>query len=487
MSTDLDSSEVNDTAGTSEKLLQLTVDIQDTGSCRKHVSVTVSADDIREIRDEAVAEIGRKAQIPGFRTGKAPASLLRKKFREEIEGEVKQKVLIASLEQISAEYKIEPIGEPRLNVNDLIVPEEGDFSYEFDVEVRPSFDLPDFSSFTITRSVGEPTADDVKFIITSFLEERSLAVNSEEPVAPGDLVVCRMTFTHAGKEIRTLESESIRVQSTLNFPDARVEGFADAMTGARIGDSREFNLTISLESNVVEMRGETVHMLLEVAQVRKHIVPELTTDLVVESGFDTIEDFETAMAQVVERQIAYHQREDTRRQLLEQITATADWDLPEGLVRQQTENATRREILEMSQAGFSTEQILARHSQIQQNAIQNTRAALKQHFILDRIATENSIEVGDDEINEELGYIARQKGEPVRRTRARMVKNGMIENLEAQLRERKAVDFLLSKVQFNDVPRTPFSRNDQSIVRHAICGNLQSSLVDDQSASEDSM
>ena len=487
MSTDLDSSEVDAAAGMSENTMQLTVNIVDKGSCRKHVSVTVSAQDVRVIRDEAIVEIGRKAQIPGFRSGKAPASLLRKKFREEIEGEVKQKVLIASLEQISAEYKIEPIGEPRLNVNDLIVPEDGDFSYEFDVEVRPTFDLPDFSSFTITRSVGEPTADDVAFIVDEFLEAQALAMESEEPAAQGDLVVCRMTFTHAGKVIRTLESEPVRVRSTLNFPDGRIEGFQDALIGARVGDSREFTLSISLESEVVEMRGESVHLLLEVAQIRKYETPELNNELVQSAGFDSLEDFQTGMAEVVQRQITYRQREETRKQLLEQISATADWDLPESLVRQQTENATRREMLEMTQAGFTTDQVLARHSQIQQNAIQNTRAALKQHFILDRIATENNIEVSESEISEELVHIARQKNESVRRVRARMVKNGMIENLEAQLRERKAIDFLLSKVQFNDIPREPFARNDQSFVRHAICGNLQSSLVDDQAASEDSM
>jgi trigger factor len=90
---------------------------------------------------------------------------------------------------------------------------------------------------------------------------------------------------------------------------------------------------------------------------------------------------------VLERQFEYAQRQETRSQVLEQIMASADWDLPESLVRQQTENALRREMLEMSQAGFTREQIMARENKIRQDALQTTTQALKEHFVLDKIAT----------------------------------------------------------------------------------------------------
>jgi trigger factor len=215
-------------------------------------------------------------------------------------------------------------------------------------------------------------------------------------------------------------------------------------------------------------------------------MPELTNEFLETFGFSSENDFRDAMIESVRRRLTYQQRQNTRQQLLEQMTASADWDLPELLVRQQTENATRREVLEMSQAGFTPDQIIARQTQIQQNALENTRAALKQHFILDRIATENEIEPGREEIEQELYLMARQRGEPVRKVRARLAKSGMLENLEAQLRERKAIDFLLSKVQFNDVPHAPIALEDQSFVRLAICGNMKSSLVDDADSGEDS-
>ena len=78
-----------------------------------------------------------------------------------------------------------------------------------------------------------------------------------------------------------------------------------------------------------------------------------------------------------------------------------------------------------------------------------------------------------------------QSGEPIRRIRARMAKSGMVENLEAQLRERKAVDFILSKATFEDVEREPVVKDGASGIRFAICGNMNASLIDDTAESTD--
>jgi trigger factor len=197
------------------------------------------------------------------------------------------------------------------------------------------------------------------------------------------------------------------------------------------------------------------------------------------------EDLDEQIRAALTRQIEYQQRQTTREQVLAKITDSGDWDLPESLVRQQTENALRRETLEMSQAGFTREQIAARENEVRQNAIENTRQALKEHFVLDRIATQENIECEESDIETELLMMSFQSGEPLRRIRARMVKSGMIDNMEAQLRERKAVDFILDKAKFNDIEREPSAENTVTAASFAICGNMTSSLIDDSTAAEE--
>jgi trigger factor len=220
--------------------------------------------------------------------------------------------------------------------------------------------------------------------------------------------------------------------------------------------------------------------------VAHNVVPELNAEFIEQLGFSTEAEFTELVRESVERQLLFGQRQETRNQLLESITASADWELPEGLVRQQTDNALRRELLEMTQAGFTQMQIRNRENEIRQNALESTRAALKQHFILDKIATAEDIDASEGEIEHELLMMSFQRGEPVRRIRARLVKSGMIENLYAQLRERKTIDFLLEKVSFEDVPHETIALETASSTRFAICGNMAPTLIDDGAEVEDS-
>ena len=464
--------------------MSLQVKITDVGACKKHVAVTVREADISAIRDDALADLALKAQVPGFRVGKVPRALLEKRFKAEISGDIKQKVLLASLEQLSDEYEIEPISEPKIDVESLDIPDSGDFSYEFEVEVRPDFELPDYAGIKISRSSGDPTAEEFDAYKEQFLTSYAERITTDEPAASGDSVICDMKFTQDGKLIREANGQSLSLLPQLNFQDAVLDGFDTLLTGVKAGDSREATVMISLQSPVVEMRGEKVIVSFHVTEVQHLRVPTIDKEFCERLGASSEEELEGMLKSSVARQMEYQQRQETRRQVLDRITASADWDLPESLVRQQTENALRREMLEMSQAGFTREQIMARENQIRQDALVTTRQALKEHFVLDKIATKENIECEQSDIDRELMMMSFQSSEPVRRIRARMVKTGMIENLEAQLRERKAVDFILEKATFEDVPRKPVERNESASVRFAICGNMGSSLIDD-SASDD--
>ncbi len=465
--------------------MDLKVEIKNVGPCRKHVSVTVPEADVNSVREECLSELSNRAQVPGFRVGHVPRSLLVKKFKDEIAGQIKQKVLLASLEQMSEENRIDPINEPKIDVESLEIPDSGDFHYEFEVEVRPEFELPDYSSFTIRRPSGEVSDEEFQAYREQFLAGYSKRETVSEPCAPGDFVICDLKFTHDGKVLRETDLVSIHVLPTLNFQDAGLEGFDKLMVGVQAGETRQASIRISMQSPVIEMRGEEVQTEFAVKEIQRQILPVLDKEFLAKLNVESVEQIDEELRSSLERQIEFQQRQATRQQVLEKIAESSNWDLPESLVRQQTENALRRELLEMSQAGFTRDQILSRENEIRRSAIDNTRQALKEHFVLDRLATEQKIECDPADIDRELLLMSFQSGEPVRKIRARLTKSGMIENMEAQLRERKAVDFILSKAKFEDVKREPMARNDSVGIRFAICGNMNASLVDDSEPAEE--
>jgi trigger factor len=450
--------------------LSLDVNIEKVGPCKRHVKVRVPRADIDHYYNDSIGELVQGASVPGFRPGHVPRKLVEKRFKKEVADQLKQKLLLDSLEQLSDEHELDAINEPNLQIETLVIPDEGDFEYEFDVEVRPEFDLPDYSGLTIDRPNRDVTDADVEDYRERFLSQFGHLHEVDEPAALNDFVEVDAHFVRGEDVISHLHDQTLRVRPTLRFADAEIANFGDKMTGAKAGDERAIETTISVESPNIEMRGETVTAKFLVKAVKKIHLPEVNKEFLATLGVDSVEQFDEELRKVLERQITYEQRQTARNQVLEKITESADWDLPESLVRRQVENALRREILEMQQAGFTDQEIAARENELRQASVTSTRQALKEHFVLDRIATEEKLEVTPADIETEIYLMASQRGESPRRVRARLEKSGMIENLSAQILERKAIDVVLDRASYKDVEMPRPEANRVEAVQHAICG-----------------
>jgi trigger factor len=452
--------------------LSLNVDIQDAGPCRKHVSVTVPRADLEHYYGEVMGELETTAEVKGFRVGHVPRELLAKRFRKEMTSQVKQKVLLDSLEQLEADKMLDPINQPDIDIESLVIPDDGDFSYSFEVEVRPEFDLPEYTGLTIEKPVKEVTEEDVDRYQTRFLSQFGDYEKHDGPAQEGDFLKLDGEFFFNDRPIRRMTGQRVELKPVLRFQDAELSNFGKLMQGAAVGDSREVDLVVSQEAESIEMRGETVHAKLTVREIERHIPPELKQSFLEEIGVESVEDMRGKIRETLERQVRYEQRQSTREQVLDKITESANWELPEDLVRKQVENALRREILEMQQAGFTRQQIIARENELRQNAMSNTTEALKQHFVLDKIATKENIEVSNHEIELEIALMAAQQGESARKMRTRLVRSGMMENLEAQIRERKAVDVILEHAKFKEVPMPAEDDEEDRVtaISQSVCG-----------------
>lgn len=450
--------------------MHLTVQIQDAGPCRKHVQVTVAEADIEHFRNDALKELVFNAQVPGFRAGHVPRKLVERRFRKEVSDQVKQRILVDSLEQLAEDHQLEAINEPDLRVADLDIPDSGDFSYEFDVEVRPEFTLPSYSGLTIERPTREINDADINAYSDRFLSQFGELEESGEPIQAGDSITFNVSARSGGDTVSHAHNQTARVRSTLRLQDTEIANFDELLAGAKVGDRRSVEVTVSLESPRIELRGEKLQVEFEITDIRRLKLPELTPEFLSSLGISSMEEFREEIKKVLERQVTFEQRQRARTQVLEKITESANWDLPESLVRRQVENALRREILEMQQAGFTDAQIRARENELRQKSISTTRQALKEHFVLDKIATDEKIEVSDVEMQTEIHLMAMQRGESPRRVRSRLEKQGMIENLAAQIRERKAIDVVLDQAQYKDVDLELASSDDVEAIPFSVCG-----------------
>jgi len=452
------------------KRLTQEVRVDHRGTCERHVTVTISREDINRFFDKEYSELMPKAHIPGFRPGHAPRALVESRFRKDIAGKVKGELLMASLAQVNEDEKLSAISEPDLDFEAVELPDEGPLTFEFDIEVRPEFDMPNWKGLTIEKPVRVHDDDEVSRTLDGILSRRGRLVPFAGPAESGDYITTNLTFKHDGRILASAEEEVIRIRPVLSFRDGKIERFDKLMEGVRAGETREAEALLTDDAPNVALRGQKVTAVFDVLEVKKLEKAELNRELLDElGGFRDEAELRDAIRDQLDRQLEYQQHRRAREQIAAALTESAHWELPPALLKRQSRRELQRAVMELQRSGFSDEEIRAHENALRQNSTVSTAHALKEHFILERIAEEEKIEASEDDYDTEIRLIADQSGESPRRVRARLEKSGSMDVLRNQIIERKVIELILSHAKFKEVPHQS-RQTDESPGDHAAGG-----------------
>lgn len=435
------------------KKLRQQVEIKDTGPCRKHLKVTVEREDIEARMGDHFSRLVRESNVAGFRPGKAPRKLIEKRFHGEVANQVKAEVLLASLEQLGEDHDIAPLAPPQIDPDQIEIPREGPMVYEFEVEVRPQFDLPQYRGLTLKRPVKTFANEDVSEARRRLLASYGQIVPKDSGAAElGDILVADVTVRNGDAVIGTLKESNLRVERTLAFRDGLIKQFSTQIQGVKVGETRTLNVELS-STAAGNLAGQTVQATFEIKDIKTIRLPDLTPDYCQETfGLDNVDQLDEMIKSALERNLEHDQRRAARAQVLEKITAASSWDLPQDLLERQFRRARSRRIMEMRGDGLSDQEIAKQLRLMDQDIHASTALALKEHFVLQKIAEVEKIDVDEKDVADEIERIADQTGESPRRVRARLEKDDMLEALMAEMVERKALDLILESATYEDVP-----------------------------------
>ena len=451
-----------------EQKLSLSIKVDSPSVCQRHVTVTIPREDIERYFDKTFSDLVGSAAVPGFRLGRAPRKLIEARFRKDVVDQVKGSLLMDSMTQITEDEDFSAISEPDFDPLAVEVPDEGPMTFEFDLEVRPEFDVPEWRGLKVERPVHEITAAEVDKRLERVLAQHGRLVPYQGAAASGDYITCNLTFKNGGVELSRSEEEVIRLRPVLSFRDGKIEGFDKAMKGVKAGETREAMTKISADAPNASLRGQEITAIFEVLEVKKLELPKLTPELLREMGdFESEGELRDAVSDDLNRQLEYHQQQEARRQITSLLTESANWELPPELLRRQSRRELERAVLELKRNGFSDEEIRAYENDLRQNSMTATARALKEHFILERIAEEEKIETDSEDYDKEVALIAAQSGESARRVRARLEKGELMDALRNQIIERKVVELVLSHAKFKDVQYKPETAETEALEQTA--------------------
>ena len=435
--------------GASEAL-KISHKIDSPSSCVRHVVVTVPREEITKALHKAFDDLRPRADLPGFRIGKAPRKLVEKKFYPQVADQVKNGLLMQSLQQVTEGGHFSAISEPDFKIDAIELPEEGDFTYEFTIEVRPEFDTPNWKGLSLTRPVHTFTDAEIDRHLHRTLARFAPSTAVDDAAKVGDNLLVSLSFAKDGKTFNELEEVRVDVRPTLSFPDAEIADFGSVVVGAKEGEKKSLKATISADSANEEYRGQEVDVEVSIIEVSRLDVDELSPAFLEQLGFKDTAELKSYVRLELERQLEYRQQQDLRNQITAELTKDAKFDLPEDLVRRQSYREIQRQVLEMQRSGFGEDAIREASNVLRRNAQAITIKALREHFILEKIAEELKIEPNAEQYETEIQLIAEQSESSPRRVRARLEKTGQMDALRNQIIEREVIRLIAEAASVTD-------------------------------------
>ncbi len=467
--------EVEATEVATKQPLNLQLDIQKKSACERHVKVSIPREDIESYFKKQFDDLMPRAEVPGFRAGKAPRQIIENKFRKQIADQVKGALLMDSLAQISDGDHFSAISEPDLAYDKVDIPETGPMTFEFNIEVRPEFELPNWKGIALEKPSREITDEELNYRL-DYLRTRNVALVPVEGAAEAnDTVVCRLTARLDGKVVAEADETRLEVLPTVIFHDARLEGFDKLMIGAKAGDRREAEINVSEFAENAAIQGKTLQVEFEVLEVKR---TEALDDEQVKAryGVESIGEIKDLIRDSVEKQLEYDQRQAVRDQISRLLTESATWELPPDLLRRQFRRELNRAVMELRSSGYSEEDVRLRENGLRQDVLRRTETLLKEHFILERIAEEEKIEDSPEDYEVEILKIAASSGDSPRRVRARLERQGQMDVLRNLIIERKVIELIESKAEVKPAKGAEFKKISEAAVEFAFGGSAEADI-----------
>ncbi len=431
-------------------------EIKDISPTRKQIDVEIDAAAVRTVYDRISDNYAKAASVPGFRPGHAPRAVVRTRFKDQIRTEVLRELLPDAVQQAVEEHKLEPLGEPELNLENsegLDQLGQQPISFNVSVEVLPEIKLGKYKGLEVTRSTRPVNDEDVDRVIEN-LREGSATL---EPVEDrGAQLNDTVTASFHGTFLNEPEAEPINVEDVdvVLGGEGVVQEITDQLTGARPDDEKTFTVDYPSDFSAKALAGKQVAYTVKVSAVRIKELPDLDDEWAQSLG-DEIESLAQLRAKIrddLEQQVKNEADNKMRGALMRQLVEAHEFELPARLVEHQTEHRLESVVRDMIGQGIDPRNPELQWDKARESLKEQASYDLRSSLLLEHIAGEENIEVSDQEVDDEINAIAEGSRQSADQVRAILTKQGGERSIAGRLRNRKALDLLVenSRVTYEE-------------------------------------
>ena len=434
-----------------------TVTVEEIGPARVRIKIEVPPERIEARLDKDLEELRHTADVPGFRVGKAPRKLIEKRFGSDARDRLKNVLVAEALEEAVEGSELKTLGDPQLDFEKIELPESGPLTFEVETDIEPAFDLPKLEDIAVTKPAATVEDKDVDTTIKTMLAREGVYEPVSGAAKEQDQVIGDLWLKVGDKEITRRDAMALLAGETeMVLMSVPLNDLCKNFVGAKADSEITAKVTVGQDHEDEEVRGKKATVGMTVKEIKRLKVPPLSDEWIKKAGFESTDQLRSMVKGNLERQSEQRATEDLHNQLRKYLLDNITLELPEKLTTEQFERAQLRQVIRLQQMGLPEQQardaVAKKADETRNQALDET----KMLFVLNRIAGEFDIEVGEAEINGQIAAMAGMYGQRPEKMRQQMSQSGRLDVLANQIREQKVLDKLLSQAKITEAkPEKP--------------------------------
>jgi len=426
----------------------MSVEIEKIGAVRTKITLTIDAETVKKEMEKVYKKFQREASIPGFRPGKAPMGMLKRRFGHYAEQETKNNLLTDRLPKVLEENKINILGAPELEKDQFN--EDGSLTVIAIMDTEPQVELGEYKGMEIAVEPAVVKPEEIESQLeylrqnlstTKEIEDRAVAQN-------GDLVRVDFEGKKDGQPFKGGKAENHMMELGRN---TFIPGFEEAVVGMSKGETKVVNLNFPADYFHKELAGKAVEFTIKLNALLIKELPVLDDEFAKDTGM--AENLE-ALRQKLNEDLQYaaedRRKHQIRQQMMDHLVEKHPIEVPQALVDRQIEYEARRFKSSLAQAGLPLPQGAEAEDKLRSHVAERAKKGVQTAFIIEAVAKAEKLEVVDADLENELLRLATEQGRPVAEISAYVQKEKLVDALRERLLEDKVVDFLLSNAKIID-------------------------------------
>jgi trigger factor len=415
-------------------------ELVDVNETRKNLTVEIPSDVVDAQIDRVARDYSRRARIPGFRPGKAPAKVIKQRFRDQILHDVAHDLVPTAIDAAMRERGLEPVDTP--DVRDVNVEEGQALTFTASFDTVPAFDPGDLSTIRVLRP--RVAIDDAA--VSDALERLRGRAARFEPVegrsvSDGDTVTLDLVRRDPDGKSETHRDVAVTIGAKANPP-----GFDAELLGLEAGATKTFTITYPPDYAITELQNTSVDYTATVKALKRRVLPELDDEFAKDLGeFDTLEALRARVREDLEHEARHAAERDVRAELMKQLAGRVPFEVPGSLVEREIDRRIEDFARRMMEQNIDPRQAGIDWNAFRDSQREVAREAVASALVLDEIARREPLTVSEDEVEREIARYAERSGRAPAAVRAALEKDGGLSRVRAGLRREKSIDFVMAR------------------------------------------